>query len=234
MTMKGNYNILWVAVLILLPFTSESQSFKEDIKVMYNSYLKATDFYAKVDVKMYEHSKDATPYVQRKAIIRKSGTNFLYELDKNKMLMNDKCAVIVDDNNKTIVYKKGKQAQSQVTDVVVPDFDSLITTYDKVIYKGVQGNSKVYTIILKDANIKQVDIYLEQEKKWLTKLVYHYNETLYKVDSKVIITFSDITDNPKFSSTQFSEKQFVVKENGKNKVHQSYASYRLIEMTEDF
>lgn len=228
--MKKYINI-GVAVLLLLPFFVEAQSFKNDLEAMYSSYTKATDFYAKVEVKMYEKAIDTKPTKHRKATIRKSGWNFLYDIDDTKMLMNDKCAVIVNKEEKIIVYKKGERADlSSVPEIVTPDFDSLLANYDKVVYKGFKGNNKLYTIILEDSHIKQVDVYLDKDKKWLKKMVYYYNKAITDVDSRVVVTFSGISDQPNFSKTQFSEKQFVIKQKGKMTLHPNYKSYRLIEM----
>jgi hypothetical protein len=233
--MKGSYINIMVAVIVLLPNITEAQSFKKDMEAMYNAYLKATDFYAKVDVKMYERTKDTKPNIRRNAIIRKSNYNFFYELDNNKMLMNNKCVVMVDGDNKTVVYKEGKRnKKSSIPDVVAPNFDSLLTDYDKVVYKGIYGKNKLYSITLKNANVKQIDLYLDQDKKWLKKIVYHYNEAIYKIDSRVVITFNGVTDKPNFSKTQFSERQFVVKQNGEMKLTTNYKSYRLIKMDAEY
>jgi len=232
--MKNKYSVFLIIIICLfISSKNYAQSFKEDLKVMYNSYLNADDFYAKIKIDMYESSKDAQPYETRKAEISKSSMKVLYKLDNDQVLINDKCVVIINDEEKMILYKPGKKKERSIPDIVMPNFDSLMADYNKVIYKGLVNQSKHYIVNLESSNIKRVDIFLSKESRWLTKLVYYYNEEYYGIDSKVIINFNSITASPNFTKQTFSESQFFRRKNGKVILLPIYKDYRFIEMKEE-
>jgi len=165
-----------------------------------------------VEVNVYPFYASQEPSQVYKAELKKDGNSFYSKLDNTRMLLNDKYLVMVYDDDKRVICterdKKSEKAMRKNSDPT-EQIDTLLKKNDSIVYGGITGNAKVYTIYTNKSIIRRTEIHLDVKTGYISSLVYYYNEQLVPNGNKVRVDYVTNTA-PVFSASEFSEKRFVV------------------------
>lgn len=228
MTAIFKYIILF-AVLLGSYNLAITQTFEEDIKGVYESYRKTDQFQTNIIITVYNFKEQ--PVIQ-KAQIKKSGNNFHYFIDTRKVLMNNKYMITVNSDQKEIVVADALSKDVlNATAFGEDQMKEMLKKVDTIIDNGVTKGIHNYTIISKNSMIEKMELSINQKFKMLSKVIYHYNSEAGLNSTKVIIEYKGITSNPSFTTTEFNEKQYILKNKGELIPSLAYKGYEIIEIT---
>ena len=220
-------------VLIGTSTTLFSQNFKADLEKMQEVYSSANEFYAKINVKAYTDGINGKPAIEKKAIIKKSGKRYLYTLDQITMLMNNEYLIMVNNDEKVIIFEEIEEAeQPSVNQIVAPNLDSILSEYKSVEYKGVVSGDKHYVVQNEKGPIDKVELFFDVNTFFLEKIIYRYNQSVLKQKGLTVITFSAISTKPKFKAETFAATQFFRKIKNTYEPGLSYKDFEVINTSE--
>jgi hypothetical protein len=200
---------------------------KKELKKINMAY-RSENLSMDITVLTYKDKNDKTGTALGSGWMRKSGKKYYSKFGKDEMLMNEKGTFIIDNQQKEITFYETENNVIK-NPVEIPDIDSVLAEIDSVLYKGEDGDSKHYCFYDANADIKQTDMYVYKNNSFLKRIVYYYKEDS-KEESydmfKVVIDYKNIKlDKP--DDATFSEKKYVLIEQGKIKTAPAYKAYKL-------
>ncbi len=200
-----------LSATLTIPFLLNAQNYAADIRTALKAY-EAPKLQLNVEVNVYPDYGAQQPSHVYKAELKKDGNNFYSKLENTRMLLNDKYLIMIYDKDKRVICterdKKSEKAMRKNSDPT-EQLDTLLKKNDSIIYGGVVNNAKVYTIYTGKSLIRRTEIHLDSKTGFIRSLVYYYNEQLVPNGNKVRVDYVTNT-SPTFSSSEFSEKRFVV------------------------
>lgn len=165
-----------------------------------------------VDVNVYSTYASQEPMQNYKAVLKKDGNKYYSEMENTRMLLNDKYLVMVYDNDRRVICtERDKKSDRKMKNGADPSgqIDSLLKKNDSIVYQGIVNSAKVYSVYTGKSIIRRTEIHLDTKTGSIKSLVYYYNEKFVPTGNKVRIDYI-INASPTFSSSEFSEKRFVV------------------------
>ena len=234
MATRGIKYISQVSLVLLAFFamnTVDGQNLVDDLKKMKDAYEKSSKLKMKIVSKEYE-GENSKPTIEETLILR-DGNDLRYLSKERILMMNDAYVVVVDERSKLIrcIPRENKEmkkpddmgfmAQTGI------NFDTLISSYDKVEYLGVKNGNKVYRMTLKDQDITTIEMGIDAQSYLMKQIRYTYNEEWYG-KTWINISMPLIDTNPSFEKDTFSEWSFLKKEQGELKPNDRYKDYRLV------
>lgn len=188
-----------------------AQNYAEDIRAGLTVY-KSDKLQLDVTIKVYPSYVATEVSDVYKATLKKNGETFYSEMEGTRMLLNEKYLVMVYDADKRVICtQRDKKSERKMKNNTDPSgqVDSLLKKNDSIVYNGVVKNAKMYTIYTGKSLIMRTEIYLDTKTGCISSLVYYYNQKLVPTGNKVRVDYA-VNTAPVFSSSEFSEKRFVV------------------------
>ena len=150
-----------------------AQDLKADFKAMQARYREIENFYAEIDVEVYLDGAPSELLVTRNAVLKKKGDDFFYVLGEMRMLLNERCILVINDATRDIVYRKRSPEDEDPSfyTVTTPEMDRVIAAYDSVRYLGIKNGNKHYEIFTSRSPIARTNLYLDEKTRMFKKLV---------------------------------------------------------------
>jgi hypothetical protein len=222
------YLIVTVSITVFPAFVF-GQNAKEDMQAMNTFYNGASSFKSDIQVKIFTDKSDSSPLIQT-AKVRKDGKRFFSELGDVKMLLSENSLLMIYEKDKRIIYRgiNQKDYEAYMKSFFAYNLDSIISSYDSILYKGTENDQKEYRIYNSKGQINKTELYLNSSTGAMNKVVYFYNEKLWGSYYKVVISFINQGSISSAERNLFSEKKYITG-SGKNvKVSSEYINYHLI------
>ncbi len=214
---------------ILLVFISGgyAQDLKSDI-IQMNTYYKITDkigLETKVNIYNSAGGKVSTQRME----LKRNGNNFVYKVDNTEMLVTKDYVIMVNNLEKNIMVRGIDPKEWEIihNTTYKVNMDSVIEKYDSVKFERTEENLKHYTIYSSKKLIKKTDLWLDGETGRISKMVYLYNQKLYKEIGKVEIFFMVLPNDFLNDKKLFQEARIIVRQGNDYKTAQEYSKYKL-------
>ena len=163
---------------------------------------------------------------EQKAIIRKKGALYLYEIDDAIMLINTKYILMIDHQNKTIIYDDWTAEEAaKIAQQHIPVVADILEKYPSVRYKGATNGYKNYVLENENIQMSKVEIAFESKTGFMRTIRYYYNPKLLEKEVYTELNMKVINTKPSFKSTTFSEKQFISSTGNQFKGVGKYSNY---------
>ncbi|HXC03313.1 MAG TPA: hypothetical protein VNZ86_01100 [Bacteroidia bacterium] len=234
--------ILLIARLSLFFFvfssfkTDEGKQGKEDLVKMNMKYGQSKSMSMHIAVKVFENKSQASDPTVYSGIMKKSKEGYYSSLKGLTTLMNDHCSLLVDDNQKLIVYGTGsaKNMNAFQEKDIAPMLDSMLYKNNKVELKSSGAGSKVYQITTGTGSFyEKMEVRLGVPNYTLDEIIYYYKTTEEAPGSKVVVSYSSVNLDAPLSSSDFSEKKFVEKKGSRFVGIGKYAGYKIIDSSKN-
>jgi hypothetical protein len=214
--------------LVGLSFDGNAQNIELDLKRMNAKSKDSKLFLSKMTVDVFASEEAEKPFLTQKYVIKKNGEELFYQLDKKTILINAKCVLVINDQNKTVSYSKNKEESPSIDQPMDVNVDSLIKAYDSVKYQGKKNGLKHYVLKKKGSPIPTIEIFFNGAGDKISQLVYHYNKEKYPTNNLVKIKYTKWIINPVFEANEFSEKKYIKNNNGKIQLVSALSGYELM------
>lgn len=218
-------NIVFL-VLLLITVKINGQNIKDDL-VRVAQKMAQNNFKMNVQMKMV-HWEESLPSTISKGIVKRKGNNYYTDFDNQINLINDKYTVIVAKEDKQIIYTEVSNADNTANPnekiTSLPENEEFYKNA-KLLKSDKSGN--IYEIKKPQFGMVKMVIHISKDDV-LKEVVYHYEKNEHLPIKEITITYSNVVFNPAFSSTEFSEKFFLKKVNGKVVLTEAYSDYKLI------
>lgn len=218
-------NIVFL-LLLLITVKINGQNIKDDL-VKVSQKMAQNNFKMNVQMKMV-HWEEALPSVTSKGIVKRKGNNYYTDFDNQINLVNEKYTVIVAKEDKQIIYTEVSNAENTAN----PNENFMSLPENEEVYKSAKlikadNSGNVYEITKPQFGMVKMVIHISKDDV-LREVVYHYEKNEHSPIKEITITYSNVVFNPAFSSTEFSEKIFLKKVNGKVVLTEAYSDYKII------
>lgn len=200
-------------VVAIMSFTGEDAKIQyvKDIEKVYSTYANAENYACTIDVTVYDESKTPKPIEVIKALQKKRGKDYYYELGNIVYMMNKKYVITVNKVQKSIFIDK-RNDQKIKSGILDPQMDSLMgSSYTTVsLFSNTKDNVR-YTLTNSKAYISTVQLSINKDNWSFDEFVYKYNSQIYS-NQKVVVKYSGFTLNPAFTNDEFSESVLITKQ----------------------
>jgi hypothetical protein len=222
--------ITYVSIICAIHTCFSQSEMSKNLGKITQAYIDAKEFSADVNVEGYRKKQDLSGIVIGKGLIRKSKENYYSRFKDDEMIVNKKCMLIVDHEQRNVKYFNSADMHKMPTSFEMPKMDSLIKQNDSVVYKGITDGLEHYVFYKAKATITRTDVYVSQTTHFIKNIVYYY--TTSKTEGnygmyKVVITYENIKLH-NVDNSFFSEKKYVDYKNGKPMLQTAYGNYKLI------
>lgn len=152
-----------------------------------------------------------------------------YNIYKMEYLYTKKISILLDHNNKRVVYSEVEQDADKVFKKYAPSLDSLLAKNDSVKLQRSASGQAYYTIYSSKNTIFKTDLYIDASQVFISKLVYYYNPKIFDNDQSVVITYHNTKINDDTIKLPLLSK-FIFKKGGKYIPTAPYSSYSITEV----
>lgn len=218
--------------ILIIGSQLHAQNEKETLRAMYSNYNTMESLQMNVSVQLFRLSNDNAPMQQSQGKVFKDGFNYYSEMMGRTTLINKRCAVIIDNNNKVLLYSEpeGKASKEKESTEVLPD--SVLFGTGKL--KTVSNKNNLHCIEIvndKDAQYRKIEMTINTLTKTLERIDYYFkpSEGRNPVFEKMTIIYSGIVINGKVSEDIFSEKKYISVSRDKITGLGKYAAYEIID-----
>lgn len=204
------------------------QDFKKDYNQVQEAYNKLDKFSCEIKIKIYETYQSVKPGEIISSVIKKQKNDFWYSMGRIKMIVNEKCILYIDENEKQIIYTiRDKKREMKIPNQdVAAIIDSLVKKSDSIIFAGNKDNSIHYSIYASKALITKTDLFIDKESFLVKTIEYYYDEKKSPTSNKIIIEYSKMDTSPVFTDSEFSEKKYAAYSNKVLKPLPPYVGFR--------
>lgn len=191
----------------LLAFVCSGQNAIDDLAKMNKSFMNAKSYATNVKVNFYEKLNNDTIKMSYKGFVKKSKQNYISEINGKTILLNDKCLLIVDDNQKTLYYGDPLKTETVSQNALLIDTALLkgVTFY----YVDIDNNHKHVRAKYLNNEYDSIDVVFNAKEYFLEKVIYYYKQNDNILFPKVIITYSDTKIDKTIPESEFSEKEYI-------------------------
>lgn len=234
--------LLFVHIFSLfLVFNSFSQDFKKDMLAI-NAKLKASNkFSVNLHYKMYLDNNLKMPYEERIIQIKKD-RHYATLTQKGFEYIAGDFVLMVDDKFKKIHVLAINNAANkkdnylEFVNAVEHNFDSVLVSYEKVVYVPLTKTSGMYECTMKDGKYTKAQIIFNLITKLPSGVVFFYRTPIKikKIDDKphpfiIKIDYENLNLNPILGKETFSTNKYIVKTEKNGFVPGSnYKNYEII------
>jgi len=232
---KSARKVLYVATLFLLALPSRAQTPKDDLVKMNTLYRDAKSFSMDLSMSLYVKEKDLTPQVTYKGKSMRDQTTYKTEMMNRISLVNERCALMIDAQQRLILYKERDQKKDKE---MVPtgmdnlNLDSLIGRQSASMSYLVNSATEKRILISNPENVyKRIEISLDPATYTIRQIVYVFADAQSKVSqtSRIVIDYRNVTMNKPLDKSLFSEATYVRHKGGKPVPAEAYKNYQLID-----
>jgi hypothetical protein len=210
-----------------------AQDWVADMKKMNKVYSEAHSFSMNISVKVYEKVNSVAPMMTYAGNMAKSELGYCSELMGKTTLVNDRVSLLIDKNQRLILYKKvtDKNKQSLKPPPIPMSVDSAMYANAKVKYLINNATEKKIQIISKGTAYSKVEISINTADNTMKQIIF-YTENNNGDDSsteKVVVDYTNVKINTTISSAVFAEQKFIVVTGKKATTTKAYSGYQLID-----
>lgn len=225
---KLKNKLLFFLLLILPGSLAVAQDFKKDYNQVQDAYTKLDKFYCEIKIKLYESHQSVKPGETITSLIKKQNNDFWYSMGRIKMIVNEKCILYIDENEKQMIYtiRDTKREMKIPNQDVAAIIDSLVKKSDSVVFTGSKDNCKHYAIYASKALITKTELAIDRESFLIKTIEYYYDPMKSPSSNKIIIEYSKMDTAPLFTDSEFSEKRYAAYSNKVLKPLSPYVGYR--------
>jgi outer membrane lipoprotein-sorting protein len=216
-------------------FAVRAQNLKSDFEAMQTRYKSVVNFYTQATITANVVGAAAKNASKHKTEINKRGEDFLYSVDDKTILINAGCVLVIDHDQKIIVYQKREINTAPIAQApaITPQIDSLLSIYNTIEYKGSANGQKRYFLTIEDAILYQMELYFSEETLFLEKTVCWYKNEETEMHTEVTTEYKNTDTNPVFTADLFSEKKYVQQKGANLQPQHAYKAYELIIIPND-
>ena len=165
--------------------------------------------------------------------VYQNNQHYLSDFKRRLTLISDTSWVMIDHNEKKMVYGKlGSIPEQQVSIESMMDSSLFENNHFSVVNES--KNETTYRFnkgVQQYGPYKAID-YIITKDGLLSGLNYHYiDENGYP--DLMELRFSEINLNPKYEENYFSERRFVAENNGKRIPLNPYEQYQIVDLTKE-
>ncbi len=212
-----------------------AQNLAKDAESMSTFYANAGNIRTQIQINMFEDENQSRPTEIQTTILRKKGLEFYYKLKHTEMLITSDYVLMINNVEKSMLIQKRtaeeaeeqKGAAAKQQKMIPEELTEMLRENDKVIYKGIKGNTKWYEIQSENSAIVRTDLFLNVKDYHISKLIYHYHENAGSSYEKIEISYNGFELNPLFKSNDFSIRPYVRLNNGEFELSEQYRNYHL-------
>lgn len=223
--MKKTILFFWVFVFVGVKAQDAKRMFIADMDSM-RQYAAATQAMSAELVVVNEGVKNFIPEI--KATMHRNGDLTYYKVLHLEYLFGKEKSIIVNHRNKTITYS-AKDVKTKDILPTLPSIDSMVTTYDSIVYVGEVNGSRKYYVYNSKYYISKIELYYNPTIHFVSKLIYHYNENVIGEDAVVTVEYRNVNMQPVFNSDEFLESRFITIKGKQYVPAQALAGYIIYE-----
>jgi hypothetical protein len=214
-----------VLSFVFLAAPSYGQSYEDVFRDLYDNYNSLQEVHIKLSIELYEDEDMKKLYYNEVADIRKSHDNYSCVFGSLEMLMNSRYMIMIDKATRDIVCSKrnAKAIDRFQRDPMKLNLDSLLGLGNgPKLIADTDSPLLHYRFDEAGGGIKELDIFIDQRLRTLSKLRYRYSD-----GHIVVITFSVFDNAPGFPENYFSEKIYFSESGSTKKLTDNYKGYTL-------
>ena len=209
--------------------SSYAQDFRQLLKDMRERYHGATSLHITMDIRVFENSISSKPFYEDRAEIMKSDENYSYHLRNTELLMNSRYLIVVSKEEKQVICirsdSKDRSAYQKKFNI---NIDSMLNLFVSPVFLGNEKGVDHYQILQQDNEVRQIDFYINSEKKFFQRLEYRYVR-----GQMALINFEKFETEIQFPGDTFDEGRYLVVVDGKQRLTKAFSGYELIEQSEN-
>lgn len=224
--------------MLILLFGSGSAAFAKEltpmevIREMNKRYINASSFSMNIQVDIYDNTNSSNAAQTFKGSACKRKENYFSKMMGQTTIVNERCLLLVDDDNKVIQYEK--KENSNDSHLKGMDIFSLLDSLPKN-FKSIQfAEESVDRYYIRFESLDTDPAYknftIEVDKNNFTFMGITYvmkNEEDSPYD-KIAIHYTDTKFDAPLADDVFSETKYIIKSKGKVAPSPAFSKYRLI------
>lgn len=225
-------------MLILLnsPFVF-SQNIKEDLITINKSFANSNKLSLDVNINMYENYTTSKIYYNQKGAIKKYNDSFVYSFDNSESINTSDYSIIVDGEDKTIVYLPKKSYKKVTTDIYKINFDSLLLYCSNYKFNKLAGNKANYDFVMKSfyPDYERIIIEFNTKTFFIEKIILYCEEDDISIEdekekiakSRIEIQYLNINTKPTINKDDFTYSKYLIRTGNTFTTKPNYNKYKL-------
>lgn len=215
---------LWLFVIVF-GGSVLGQDLKKDISAM-NSFLEELTDY-RIDVE-YAAGDTSDFFDQGSASVIVSGSGMFYQTDFASMIINEKNTIIVNEEERTLIYSDNKKSSNKGTPIsnhIVQGIDTLLQSTDSV-YFSFSGNKRVYYLRFTNSYFDLVELTFDDI--FLTKVLYFYNEEITGQKGVTAVCNVHVEQHPVYDKNMLLSDFYIKEQKGNIVPTEQFTDYVLV------
>lgn len=216
---------------------SQAQNIKADIAAINAAYRKYDKLSLNFELNMFETYQSQRVYYTQKAVVQKNGSSTFQKTDDNECINTPDYSLMVDREEKDIVYAPKKTTFNPADVSITGSVDSVLKFCKSVTFKKISDQMFSYSFVMPDSypDYNQVIFFFDPQQFLIRKIIFFCEEDDISVDnekerlskSRIEISYTNINTNPKFSNQDFSYERYLVKSGNKFLLKPELKNYHL-------
>jgi hypothetical protein len=238
--LKRSIPSIKVLTYILLHFlflsicvTAYAQNPAREFEKIYNAYQKHTSITMDVSYKVFPTYTSASAIETSTGKMMRNGNSYYNKLLSTETIQNNNYLINVDHKKALIIVNK---PIPNISDNSLPiKIDSLFRFYDYVDKVESPDGYTAYRIGLIGGRFREIEITFQNNTYLVNKIILYHRTPVqldrkYRADKpRIEIVYTNINTAPQFTSSSFSESNYVKLENKKLVGNGSFSTYRIIQ-----
>lgn len=228
-----NKILIGICCALLISVTTQlaAQDGKEWVRRMSNAYATASGVSMNFKVDYYSATSQITPASSSTGCVKYSGDNYYSEALGQITLVNKRYAVLIDKQEKNITCMKVDGSAKKESAVGRMDTSWNASTQVKLI--ATDGDVRKIEIVEQGGMYERTVLEINGVSNALQRVTYYYKALENNLKPRLVITYSDVRLNEKFSAADFSERKFIRKKQGRFIASAEWSEYRVTDLTTD-
>ena len=160
--------------LCLYSYSGFSQDFNQQLKSFMGKIQHAESISYVSDITI---DYTTGPMVKQKIIYSRSLDAIYYKTDKMEMLGDSKISLMIYPEEKVVVWQKTDPSTDALKSKEQILSDTLVSTSDSIVYKGVSDGFHQYVVYTKKKYINKTELSFGVQDGILHQAVYHYDQS---------------------------------------------------------
>lgn len=227
--------IFTLSVFLLAAVAIRAQSFVEAMSKSKSFYQETNDFSVSIKTALYKTNTDPKPEHVIMGAFSKRGSDFRIDVGPRLFISNGKCGLIVDAQNKLLVYSKPDK-QNKQTEELFKEFsnpDSLYRSQVSISAIKASESTLAFEIIPKmhsaaTGEPERTTITLNRTDFSLNTIVYHYKPHPSTPYARIVIKYTNRAGAKAIADQNFSESKYITNKGGKLIPTEEYKDFKLV------
>lgn len=224
--------IFSICLLLVISTALQAQDARDWLLRMNRAFAGSKTCDMSFSMQYYASKRDQRPQLSASGKVA-FGQGFYFSSFMGKtVLSNKRCSVVIDDNEKQIVYLPSMEQPKEKPKTPSLEFlldSALLKTADARMISTTAAFARV-RIFPKEGIYESIEVQINALTFAMEELIYIYKPLEEGSPAvKAVIRYDSVRFNTSFDEARFSEKAYLVKHNGKWKGVGSRASYLVID-----